>query len=182
MPKRGRPTAAERAERDDRVLAAATEHFLASGFAGTSLDAVAAAAGVTKRTIYTTFTDKAGLLAAVVRRQHTYSTTTGGDLLDTATGIVTTLLADDAIALHRLVLAEAIRFPDLARGFHDAGPGSAQAALVASGVDPDDAADVFTLLLGEHHRRRLLGLEGAPTAAAARDHAVRVLARFGPGD
>ena len=61
--RRGRPpSAAKRAA----ILAAATTAFLRDGFRGTSLDAVAAAAGVSKQTIYSHFADKEALFAAVV--------------------------------------------------------------------------------------------------------------------
>lgn len=178
MAKRGRPTAQEREDRNARLLSVATSHFLTRGYTGTSLTSVAAEAGVTKRTVYTTFEDKAGLLAAVVRRQHGYASTTGPTLADTATGIIEALLADEAIALHRLVVAESAHFPDLASVFYRAGPSEAQDALVAAGARPSDAADLFTLLLGEPHRRRLLGLAAAPTHDEARARAALVLDLF----
>ncbi|OII17465.1 hypothetical protein BIV03_04385 [Curtobacterium sp. MCBA15_016] len=181
MGKRGRPTADERAARDERVLDVATDLFLAHGFADVSLDRVAAAAEVTKRTIYTAFGDKAALLRAVVQRHHGYSDDAHPDLESTATAVVEALLSDRAVALHRLVIATAVSSPELARGFHEAGPLTAQAALVRVGADPGEAEALFTLLLGERHRRRLLGLEPAPTAAEARAAARRALALTGAG-
>lgn len=50
----------------DAILASARELFLADGFERTSVDVVAAAAGVSKRTIYDYFGDKQSLLLAVV--------------------------------------------------------------------------------------------------------------------
>lgn len=41
------------------------------------------------------------------------------------------------------------------------------------------AEALFGLLLGEPHRRRLLGLAPAPSAAAARAHAEQVIALLG---
>lgn len=48
------------------ILDAARELFVADGFDRTSVDAVAARAGVSKRTVYDYFGDKQGLLRAVV--------------------------------------------------------------------------------------------------------------------
>jgi AcrR family transcriptional regulator len=49
----------------DRLLAAGREHFTRDGYAGTSLDAVAAAAGVTKGSLYHHFRSKSELFEAV---------------------------------------------------------------------------------------------------------------------
>jgi AcrR family transcriptional regulator len=56
-----------------RVLAAARELFLTHGYAGTTIRAVAAAAGVSQETVYKRFEGKAGLLKAV------YDVTLAGD-------------------------------------------------------------------------------------------------------
>src|SRR5689334_25380253 len=48
------------------ILVAARELFLADGFDRSSVDAVAARAGVSKRTVYDYFGDKQALLRAVV--------------------------------------------------------------------------------------------------------------------
>ncbi|ROP72552.1 TetR/AcrR family transcriptional regulator [Curtobacterium sp. PhB115] len=176
MNKRGRPTADERAARDDRILDVATDLFLEHGFAGVALDRIAAEAGVTKRTLYTAVGDKPALLRAVVRRQHTYEDAPAADLETTAAAICGALLSDRAVALHRLVIAEALRSPEAAREFLDAGPLAAQDALVRAGAAPGTAAELFTLLLGELHRERLLGLAPAPTPAEVAARSARALA------
>lgn len=56
-----------------RVVEAATTHFLDSGYASTSLAAVAGSAGVSVDTVYKTFGSKIGLLKAVL------DVTIGGD-------------------------------------------------------------------------------------------------------
>lgn len=50
------------------MLAAARDLFLADGYDRTSVDAVAARAGVSKRTVYDHFTDKDGLFGVVVEQ------------------------------------------------------------------------------------------------------------------
>jgi len=106
--------------------------FLRSGFAATSIEAIAAAAGVSKRTLYARFPAKEAVFLAVVRRLI-------GDWLqgfdaavDSAPSLETALLAagqrmlavaltPSALALHRLMVAEAGRFPELATALRNGG-------------------------------------------------------------
>lgn len=195
--KRGRPTADERGRRRTRILDAAVGSFGDRGFAGSSLDEIAAASGVTKRTIYTDYGDKAAVFDAAVEREHDRIraiAAEGSTLQQVAAELVFVLHSDAAIALHRSVIAEAPRFPELARRFYAAGPGHSIALLARYLPDPD-AADVagaghepaasaalpraealYALLLGERHRRRLLALDPAPTASDAAAHAASSLA------
>ena len=50
------------------ILEGARQEFLAHGYASTSMDRVAAAAGVSKATVYSHFHDKAGLFSALVKQ------------------------------------------------------------------------------------------------------------------
>ena len=63
---RRRPTRAEAAELDGRLRKAAVETFLEHGFHGTTMDAVARAAGITRRTLYARYPDKGALFAEVI--------------------------------------------------------------------------------------------------------------------
>jgi AcrR family transcriptional regulator len=70
MRAQGRDTrAAARARRHQRILAAAEELFAAQGFAKTSVDEIAQAAGVSKGLVYDHYESKEALLAAVWSRQ-----------------------------------------------------------------------------------------------------------------
>src|ERR1700728_4812718 len=62
----GRPSRADALRLRGRILEVATELFLAEGCGSTTIEAVAARAGVSKRTLYHRFDDKAALFAAVV--------------------------------------------------------------------------------------------------------------------
>ena len=53
----------------ERIVAAAYGLFYRKGFARVGVDSIAAAAGLTKRTLYNHFTSKDALLAAVLERQ-----------------------------------------------------------------------------------------------------------------
>ncbi|UXA16012.1 TetR/AcrR family transcriptional regulator [Mycobacterium sp. SMC-4] len=57
----------EQAERTRRrIVAAAVDSFVTTGYAGTSVDAIAAAAGVSRKTVFTAFGGKAELLSSAV--------------------------------------------------------------------------------------------------------------------
>jgi AcrR family transcriptional regulator len=66
QPERGRPTAARVSEINRAILDAATRCFLANGYDAATMDAIAAAARVSKATLYARFSQKESLLHAVV--------------------------------------------------------------------------------------------------------------------
>ena len=57
-----------RPEREEQMLAAATQLFTERGYANVSMDAIAEAAGITKPLIYSYFGSKEGLYAGCIRR------------------------------------------------------------------------------------------------------------------
>lgn len=100
--------------------------FLNQGYASTSMDRVATAAGVSKQTIYSHFQDKEGLFTALIERvtidrlQHELgSDTLIGEpqvLLRQLAEIYLTKLADaDYLNLLRIIIGESARFPELAQ-------------------------------------------------------------------
>jgi TetR/AcrR family transcriptional regulator, mexJK operon transcriptional repressor len=64
----GRPTREEAERRHQALLDAAARLFLAGGLSGTSVDAIAAEAGVAKRFIYARYADKPALFVAAIGR------------------------------------------------------------------------------------------------------------------
>src|ERR1700751_4454129 len=117
--KRGRPTAAERRAREAQILGTALSVFLASGFGGATIHELAAAAKVTKRTLYAYFGDKDALFAAMVRDLAVGvsldAASDHGTLEALAARIISRVHSDELVGLHRLVIAESGRFPELAR-------------------------------------------------------------------
>ncbi|UOR01412.1 TetR/AcrR family transcriptional regulator [Leucobacter allii] len=191
--KRGRPTAAERASRRLRVARAVAQLLVAEGWDAVTFDRLAAETRVAKRTLYADFGDRAGLVRAAMQRLHgTLDDPPRPERLeDAARDLVAQLLSDEAVGVHRAVIAAAARDPELAAEFYAAGPAQAQerlAALLPEAAVPPDApappaeraAILFAALLGEPHRRRLLGLDPAPHDAAVAAHVDRVLAAFTP--
>ena len=162
----GEPTDERRSARKRRaIIDAATTAFLDHGYRGTSMDAVAAAAGVSKQTVYQHFGDKQRLfrelIAATVQsasdpvydevRRLADSGSLDNDLRDLARRLLTLVLQPTMMRLRRLVIAEARQFPDLGRVFCDLGPGRTIAAL----------ADTFAELT----RQRRLNAPDATVAA-----------------
>jgi TetR/AcrR family transcriptional regulator, mexJK operon transcriptional repressor len=122
----GRPSRAEAPLLRERILEAATDLFLAEGYGSTSIEAVAARAGISKRTFYDRFDDKAMLFAAVVHRIIERLRPPAGvpliagaalpEVLVRLAGLIlAAALSAPAIALHRLISGESVRFPELAR-------------------------------------------------------------------
>src|SRR3546814_14013868 len=64
----GRPTRAQARLRHEQLLDEALEQFLDKGFVMTTIDAIAAAVGMTKRTVYTRYPNKNALFGAAVQR------------------------------------------------------------------------------------------------------------------
>jgi AcrR family transcriptional regulator len=163
--------------------------FLRSGFGDSTVEELAAAAKVTKRTLYTYYGDKAGLYVAMIKDLAVGvsldTATDRGTLEELAARIVHRVHSDELVGLHRLVIAESSRFPELASVLHAQGDARHMARLaehIRAERGPARAVlaePLFSLLLGERHRRRLLGLDPAPSLSQAADHANAALAWLG---
>jgi AcrR family transcriptional regulator len=118
-------------EVEERILDAATAIFLQYGFAGASLEKIADAASASKATLYSRYSGKEALFSEVVKRsagrslqaiQQTPRADSLQEQLALATRtLVTRLLSDEVVGLIRMVVADAPRFPTLAKLTHDAG-------------------------------------------------------------
>ena len=183
----GRPSRQQSAQLSDHILDAATSLFLADGFGTTSIEAVARRAGISKRTFYHRFPGKEALFEAVVRRliekwrppfdaRLVESPNLAETLLHVGRHMLDVALSSEALALHRIVIAEAPRFPGLARILHELGAAVGIEHIarhleqrIAHGelreVDPRFAAEQFIAMVVTGPRRRALGL-GVPLSAA----------------
>jgi TetR/AcrR family transcriptional regulator, mexJK operon transcriptional repressor len=186
------------------ILEAATTVFLSKGYLSTSMDEIAALAGVSKQTVYKHFADKKRLFSEIVLGTVTEASdpvhgevlklTDSGDveadLRDLARRQLTTVMQPHLLQLRRLVIAEVGRFPELGRTFYEQGPERTIAALAGAferlaerGVlkvdDPPLAAAHFNWLImsAPMNRAMLLGHDEAPARAELEryvDSAVRV--------
>ena len=196
----GRPSRSAALQLRERILAVATELFLTQGYGLTTIEAVARRAGISKRTFYHRFADKTALFRAVVHRIiEGMRPPPGVPLIEgpslherlrrLAGLILRAALSPQAIALHRMIIAESARFPELARAVHSEGAGREAITLIsgllASELDNDEltadarvfAAQQFLQLVVAVPQRRAIGLDTPLSAAeldAWADGAVRL--------
>ena len=125
IPRAGRPSREMAGDVDKRIMDAATRVFLAYGLEGATIDEIAKAAGASKPTIYSRYSGKEELFAAVVESEIgrtflsadvKYESDHVGDRLEHFVLMMLTMaLERRVVALFRIVIAEASRFPALAR-------------------------------------------------------------------
>lgn len=149
------------------ILSAGRDLFLGNGYQGTSVDAIAASAAVSKQTVYKHFGDKHELLmaivndaldttvAAFVERASILAETTDleRDLTAFAADYLHAVLQEHVVQLRRLVVGEANRLPELAALYYERAPDRMLSAF----------ADCFARL----HQRGLLEV---PEPAIAAEH------------
>lgn len=171
------PTSAKRAA----IVAAARAQFLAHGYGATAMSTIAAKVGGSKTTLWTYFPSKQELFAAVVDD----SVERFGAALDMplepdlpvkdallrfAEGMMSIVGAPEILELHRIVMGEAGRFPELGTLYFERGPKRGKAKLAAylsaamadgrvKAGDPFIAARQFaSLCQAGLHQDRLWGL------------------------
>ncbi len=158
-----------------QIRAAAEQEFLDKGFGETSMDAVTAAARVSKQTLYRYYATKAALFADVLGKliaepgplvsgpSNGTRLQTRADLKSLLTSLsqdyLTRVLEPRQLALLRIVIAEGSRFPELTQSFRSTLPAVGGAifiaalergqasGLIASWVDVRTAARAFAGLL-----------------------------------
>ncbi|MFI7500708.1 TetR/AcrR family transcriptional regulator [Streptomyces sp. NPDC049687] len=166
------------ADRRKLILRAAGELFIVRGYSGVTMEDVLAKVGGSKATLYRHFADKAELFRAAVedlcdewsKPVHSF-TPPDADLAATLTALgghfAALVLTPQAIALHRLVTAEAERMPEVGRAFFEHGPSAGQQVLArylrqardAGEIEVIDpvraAAQLYQAMLGDAQMRLL---------------------------
>lgn len=123
------------------IMDAATALFLRDGYGNTSMDQIAADAAVSKATVYKQFADKEHLFRDIVLGVTSNSEAILTDMIsilrstdvtshaelrtvltDLARWYIDGVLQPHVLALRRLIIAEAERFPDLARTYFEQAP------------------------------------------------------------
>lgn len=183
------------------ILDAAKRLFVLRGYDKSSMAAIAAEAGVSKLTLYSHFADKEALFVAAIQskceeqlpslflepNQHS---PIRDALLKIGHGFYALVNSQEAIALKRLMVAQAGENPSLVRLFYEAGPQQVENSmekLLASAhqngtlhaPQPRRAAEhFFSLIMGVHHYRLLAGIERPQSAAAIDRHVNEVVTMF----
>lgn len=167
-----------------RILDAAAHLFRREGFSGTSMDAIAALARMSKRTLYASFADKRSVLEAVLEQfiarrfamieRISRDAASDEAILTRMVGALNAMATDeDALAMYRLLVAEAANLPALALAANRNGLTQAQAMLrqplLHCGVrDPDRAACfLYDLAVLAPMHRRLVGMDNLHMDVAA---------------
>ena len=120
----GRPDQQASEELVRHIVDTAARLFIAQGYPATSIEQIAAAAGSGKQTIYRRFTSKEGLFIAVIDRQThrlvEQAEAAGAPCADPVEALRESCrrlfdfaVMPDMIRLHRILVAEASRFPDV---------------------------------------------------------------------
>jgi len=199
---RGRRQQRSDAETRRLIIGAATRIFLASGFRGTNMEAVAQAAGVSKKTIYRLVPTKEDLFGAVISmRSEAVNRQISDDSSHGAAEAQRTLrrylldlgllvLSEETVALNRLIYAEAQQFPAMVHSYYAAGPQRGLDNLTVwlearrrEGVfrldDAREAAEMLmAMVIGEPLRVAVLGIAAAPDSAAIARRVDRAVGIF----
>jgi AcrR family transcriptional regulator len=190
------------------ILQVAREAFLAQGYAATSMSEIATRLGGSKGTLYNYFKSKEDLFAAFMvdtcqgpaNAIFDHLPPVGEDLraslIEVGVGLLSFILRDMSMAIHRLVVAESGRFPELGRVFYETGPRLGERRLgdfmqnaINAGrlrrCDPVEAGRWFkALTLNDIYSRRLWGVIDELTPEQIRTHVGEAadifLAAFGP--
>lgn len=163
------------------ILDAAKRLFTQTGFDGTSMDQIAAEAGVSKLTVYSHFGDKESLFSAAVRAKceemmpsTLFLAGLEGSLREQLVAIARAFLSlitsDEAIAMHRMMMMPGTGDSHVRELFWQAGPQVVKDALteflrarVARGelaiTDiPGTASHFLCLVKGDLHMQLLCGM------------------------
>ena len=195
---RGRPKDAGK-RRD--ILDAASLLFRDGGFHGTSMDALAQQAGVSKATLYSHFDDKAALYRALIEeKMRDYQVDDFTDMLNwdvardlqvIAKHMLDLIFDPEALDMLRMVIAEGRNNSDVPALFEEVGPRRLLAQIAdylarqkTRGTtyldDPEADTRLFSSLVVEHRSLMfaLMGVEDGPDEAARERHARQAVARF----
>jgi TetR/AcrR family transcriptional repressor of mexJK operon len=176
------------------ILDAARRTFIANGYSGASMEAIAEAAPVSKPTLYSHFHSKQELFAAVIAGQceallntlsrvQTERLEPVAGLKAIARALVELIYADEALKLYRLIIAEQQHFPELGELVYRSGVDPVYKQLssyltelrkrnILRIVDVETSSQLFLgMLQGRKHFRCLLGLQ-AGLSEADKEHLV----------
>ena len=126
---RGRPQARCDEETRAIIFDAARHEFAASGYAATSMESVARRAGISTKTLYRLIPNKAALFeamitdridtfASVVRLRACDGSNIEAALREALIVCGELILAGDVILLQRMILADSVKFPEIAETFY----------------------------------------------------------------
>jgi AcrR family transcriptional regulator len=181
-----------------RLIEAAEDIFLAKGYHTATMNDVAQAAGMSKKTVYTIIKSKAELFGLLLAHHESFmlfpepkpEATLHEILVQNLTTLARFLIAPEQIAILRLIMAEYTHSPDLGKIFHSRRVSKAKGVLqkcmkniadqhVLSGQEAAEYASMlFGMALGEFHLSVLVGYRAPPSQAAIKARINRAVAIF----
>jgi TetR/AcrR family transcriptional repressor of mexJK operon len=185
--------------RDEEILSAAFDVFSEQGFHGATMQAIAARARASKKTLYERFADKADLFRALLAwgcRQNLPEEPPPDDgdaedaLLAHARTVMAAMMRPESLALFRIVAAEAQRFPEIgalfdrmtrepsARIVSELARRLTRAGRIGRVSGEAFGADFIGLLRGDLFFRAAIGVVPVPGARALDAHAERAMKRL----
>jgi AcrR family transcriptional regulator len=187
--------------KQQQILAGARIVFTEDGYGGASMSRIAAAAGVSKGTLYNYFPGKRELFTAFMQVTSAETVLLIFDQIDSADPperslrricerLLEVLTSDAGLLIYRMVVGEASRFPELAEAYDATGPRRAIAAMAAwiraqaaagrlAVDDPSFAAEqLFGLMQTRYLQRRRLGLPQPAGEPDARQVAAAAVSLF----
>ena len=191
-------------EKHTAILVAASEYFMHLGFELTSMDAIAKAAGVSKLTIYSHFEDKDSLFKAVIQSKckeynvpHYFIDYSAMPVVMAlqviGNNLISLILSDEAICMHRIIEAESHRHPKISALFYEAGPKPVEQGIGELFMlwnkqgklripDVELAVDHFLCLMkGGAHMKMLLNIAKRPSASKIKKHVESGVMLFSEG-
>ena len=181
---KGKPI--NRPPKDEAILIAAIRLFLNKGYASTTMDAIAQAAGFTKQTLYAYFPSKDKLFTQMIvylcERPSTYKTqpytgkvTFANLLYAHGSALLSLITQPEVLATTRLVISESDRYPEIAKLYYESGTqrlvqattqflDDCNARKIANIPNTQSAASYFLAMLkGQYYVRMILGVKPAPS-------------------
>lgn len=182
-----------RTNKADSILSAARHLFLKNGYVETTMDAVAARAGMTKQTVYSYYRNKETLFTEIITEFCNRTPTARGkplpenapfDALLEAVGlrILDLITSEEVLATTRLVISEADRHPKLAKMYYESGT-QRLVQMLAEFLDSQNrlkktnipnmmsAASYFLAMLkGQYYLRMILKIKPSPSESLKTAH------------
>jgi len=124
----GRPQTISATQRRAKILDAAGWLFIEDGYSSTNMETIALRCGMSKKTLYQVFESKEALLAALVcdvqshdnqSQEASATTDVSQSLYNALLELAEWVLAPRQIGLTRLVIAESLAVPELAKRFRE---------------------------------------------------------------
>ncbi|BBD98652.1 TetR/AcrR family transcriptional regulator [Sphingobium amiense] len=185
-------------DRRNAILDTAHASFVEHGYAGTTMSSIAAELGGSKGTLWNYFPSKEALFSAMLERATEAYREQLSQILDpcgvlaltlqrAAISLIVKITSAEGIALHRLIIAEGRRFPEMSRIFFELTRNATRkllATFLADAMergqlrraDPAEAArSLMSLLMAESYHELIMGrLEEAEPADLEREALVAV--------